>query len=70
MTSILDQDITYLQAPLSKNAVSAFQITYKHTSFYLERLLKKLADDQFSSITKGSICYVKHTCMYLQLFTQ
>ncbi len=50
-------------APLSKNAVSAFQISFKLVAqvFYLERFLKKLADDQlFSSITKGSIYHIKH----------
>ncbi len=30
------------------------------TFFYLERFLKKLADDQFSSITKGIIYHIKH----------
>ena len=30
------------------------------TFFYLGRFLKKLADDQCSSITKGSIYYIKH----------
>ncbi len=50
----------------SKNAVSAFQISYKLLSFYLDRFLKKLADDQCSSITKGSIYHIKH--MYMQLF--
>ncbi len=37
------------------------------TFFYLERFLKKLADDHCSSITKGSIYHVKH--MYVQPFT-
>ncbi len=30
------------------------------TFFYLERFLKKLADDQCSYITKGSIYHIKH----------
>ncbi len=30
------------------------------TFFYFERFLKKLADDQNSSITKGSIYHIKH----------
>ncbi len=37
------------------------------TFFYLERFLKKLAGDQCSSITKGSIFLIKH--MYIQPFT-
>ncbi len=37
------------------------------TFFYLERFLQKLADDQYSSITKGSIYHIKH--MYIQPFT-
>ena len=38
------------------------------TSFFsLGRFLKKLADDQGSSITKGSIYHIKH--MYMQPFT-
>ncbi len=57
----------WFTARLSKNAVSAFQISYKLLSFTLERVLKKLADNQYSSITKGSIHHVKH--MYIQPFT-
>ncbi len=30
------------------------------TFFYLERFVKKLADDRWSSITKGSIYHLKH----------
>ena len=37
------------------------------TLFCLERFPKKLADDQFSSITKDSIYHIKH--MYIQPFT-
>ncbi len=37
------------------------------TFFYLGRFLKKLADDQISSITKGSIYHIKH--MSIQPFT-
>ncbi len=37
------------------------------TFFYLERFMKKLADDQCSSITKGSIYHIKP--MYIQPFT-
>ncbi len=37
------------------------------TFFYLGRFLKKLADHQCSSITKGSIYHIKHT--YIQLFS-
>ncbi len=39
----------------------------KATFFYLGRFLKKLADDQYSSITKDSIYHIKH--MYIQPFT-
>ena len=36
----------------------------KTTFFYLGRLLKKLADNKSSSITKGSIYHIKHnTCI-------
>ena len=41
-----------------------------HTNYFffnLERFLKKLADGRCSSITKGSICHVKH--VYIQPFT-
>ena len=34
------------------------------TFFYLERFLKKLADDQCSLITKSSIYHIKHMCIY------
>ncbi len=37
------------------------------TFFYLRNFLKKLADDQCSSITKGSIYYIKG--MYKQPFS-
>ncbi len=37
------------------------------TFFYLGRFLTKLADDQCSSITKGSIYHIKH--MYIHPFT-
>ncbi len=50
-------------APLrEKNAVSAFQISCKLLFFYLGRFMKKLADDQYSSVTKGStsIYYIKY----------
>ncbi len=40
----------------------------KITFFYLGRYLKKLADDQFSSLTKGRIYHINH--MYIQPFTQ
>ena len=47
-----------------KNAVSAIQISLQTTFIYLGRFLKKLANDQSSSITKGSIYHVKH--VYIQ----
>ncbi len=37
------------------------------TFFCLGKFLKKVADDQCSSIAKGSICYIKH--MYVQPFS-
>ncbi len=37
------------------------------TFFYLGKFLKKLADDQCSSMTKGSIYHINH--MYMQPFT-
>ncbi len=37
------------------------------TFFYLERFMKKLADDQCSSITRSSTYYIKH--MYIHPFT-
>ena len=53
-------------APPSKNAESAFQISCKLLFFYLGRFLKKLADDQRPSMTKGSIYYMNH--MYIHPF--
>ena len=37
------------------------------TSFYLGKFLKKLADDQYASIAKSSIFYIKH--IHLQPFS-
>ena len=37
------------------------------TFFCLEKFLKKLADNECSSVAKGSIYYIKH--MYIQLFS-
>ena len=54
-------------APLRKNAVSALQILCKLYFFSFGRLLKKIADDQCSFITKGSIHHMKynvHTTFY------
>ncbi len=39
----------------------------KSTFFCLGKFLNKLADDKCSSITKGSIYYIKH--MYIKPFT-
>ena len=44
--------------PTSKNAESAFQNYF----LYFGRFLKKVTDDQYSSITKGSIYHIKHIC--------
>ncbi len=47
-------------APQINNAVCALQITHS-TFFYPGKSLKKLADDQWSSITKGGVYYyIKH----------
>ena len=54
-------------APLCKNTVSANSNFMHNTSFYLERFQEKLADDQCSSITEGSIYHVSH--VYIQPFT-
>ena len=43
--------------PQSINVVCAFQITYKTT---LGRFVKKIADDQYSSVSKGRIYHIKH----------
>ena len=56
----------YNTALPSKNAISAFQIS-SGLLFYLGNFLKKLAEAQYSWITKGSIYHIKH--MYIQLFT-
>ncbi len=57
----------YISAPQSKNAVSTFQITCRVLFFCLGKLLKWLADDQSSSITKGSIYYINY--MNIQPFS-
>ncbi len=51
-------------APLSKNAVSAFQISCTLLSFTLKDSWRKLGDDQCSSVTKASVYHIKH--MYIQ----
>ncbi len=62
-----DQSNTYTSALQSKNAVSSFYITRRVLSFSLGKFLKWLANDQSSSITKGSIYYIKH--VYIQPFS-
>ncbi len=55
-------------APPSKNKVSAISDYMQITYFHLGRFLKKLTDDQYSSITKGIIYYnIKH--MLIQPFS-
>ena len=49
-----------LSDPLSKNAVSAFEILCKLLSFTLKDSWRNLADHQCTSITKGSINHIKH----------
>ncbi len=54
-------------APLSKNEVFASQIPNNLLPFTRGRFMKKLADDQCFSITKGSIYHYKtylHTSFY------
>ncbi len=46
--------------PESKNAVCTFLDHTQSTFFYLGKFLKKLADDQCSSIIKGSTYHIKH----------
>ena len=48
-------------------AVSAFNYIMQTTFFYFERFLKKLTNDQCSSVNKGSIYCIKH--VYIQPFT-
>ncbi len=50
---------TGISAPPSKKRSICISDFMQTTFFYLERFLKKLADDQCSSITKGSITYIK-----------
>ncbi len=54
-------------ARLSKKCSICIWDFTQTTFFYFERFLKKLADDQYSSITKGSIYNFKH--VYIQPFT-
>ena len=51
---------------LSKNSVSAFQISCKLLCFTLKDSRRKNIHDQSSFITKGSIYHIKH--MYIQHF--
>ncbi len=64
MNQVSCQDST--SASLSKNVVSALQI---HANYFLLtwKLLKKLADDLCSSISKGNIYHIKQ--LYIQHFT-
>ncbi len=45
-----------------------FRLHINYTFFYLEKFLKKLADNQCPTITKGSIYHIKH--MSIQPFTK
>ncbi len=52
----------------TKHKRSMYISDYMQTTvFYFGRFLKKLADDRYSSITKGSIYHIKH--MFIQPFT-
>ena len=53
--------------PLLFTDGEAVKNLYLFTFFYLGRFLRKLADDQYSIITKESIYHIKH--MYIQPFT-
>ena len=54
----------------TKKKRSMYISDYMQTTFLpLGRSLKKLADDQCYSISKGSIYQIKHTCKSIQLFT-
>ncbi len=53
-------------APLSKKRTIYISDFMQTTFFYLDRFMKKLADNQFSSITKGRIFY---TCMKHNVYT-
>ena len=48
----------------SQSCLHNYRFHANYTFFHLGKFLKKLADDQCSSITKGSIFYIKH--MYIQ----
>ncbi len=53
-------------APPNKKRSICISDFKQTTFFYLERYLKKLADDQFSSMPKSSIYHTKH--IYIQPF--
>ena len=55
----------FMSAPLSKNAVFAFQISCE--LLHLARFMEKLVDGQSSSLTKGSVYHIKR--VYIQPFT-
>ena len=56
--------MTSLKVSFSQSKNIVFQMTYKLLSFYLGRFLKKLADDQCSSITKSSILDCHYQTLY------
>ena len=56
-----------ISAQPSKKSLYAFSDFMQTTFFYLGKSLKKLADDQCSSITIDSIYHIKH--LYIQPFT-
>ncbi len=45
-----------------------FRLHTNYTFFYLERFLKKLADNHCSSITKGSIYHIKHIYVHTTFY--
>ncbi len=50
-------------APLSKNAVSAFQITCKLLFSWPWKIHDEISSYQCLSITKGRVYYIQHFCM-------
>ena len=67
MEKTLPHDTFPIMPTFHKNTIMFLQVKtlYLHFRFHsnyfvLPRFLKKLADDQCSSITKGSICHIKH----------
>ncbi len=66
------RDLIFISAPKSRNVVSHISafLDHMHSTFCcIGIFLKWLADDQSSSITKGSFCYIKHMYIHVQPFS-